>query len=501
MMQRWDDRFHLAKLQSYHSTKDPHLRRPLSLPRLQPGRPSLLRLHPRTRPSSRLHSPSPDSLLQELIALWDKESVPEVHREAYKAYLNTLSSLAAVKTLRQEVADFQLKRSPIQTTLASIPLREELLSLYKSDHNPAIDLLRKLQSVSVDIVEGISAWRQAFGSQLPLIYAGKNYLIKMKADIPQDPMLVRALRRSAIRARAQDAELVIAQEFEPFSQAIPSEISAFPSQNQCILAVIDQASTLSDAYSIAASPVLSSLSLLLLEDLICEFVDFVTPLICVKVCRAFIRAHLLLHSNTIMENVIAITLKAEIRTCAREAYSEENDKAFISFQQEIVDNVVSSEVENGVRQWTNELTADMIATQYLSLVQLRDIVLESIQEEQLLNRDIVYCTFSSLLETYLSQDWLEILCEDTLSDEILSSQLDQLPGYILRKVLKEAPDKHLERLAECCYASLLYDYVGDIWCKRLVQETVQEARGETPRDEVFSASPERRTIRRLTRFR
>jgi hypothetical protein len=107
-----------------------------------------------------------------------------------------------------------------------------------------------------------------------------------------------------------------------------------------------------------------------------------------------------------------------------------------------------------------------------------------------------------VLDTYLSQEWLEILCEDTLSDEILSSQLDQLPGYILRKVLKEAPDKHLERLAESCYASLLYDYVGDIWCKRLVLETIQEARGETPRDDVFSATPpERRSIRRLTRFR
>jgi hypothetical protein len=494
MMQRWDDRFHLAKLQSYHSTKDPHLRRPLSLPRL----------HPRTRPSSRLRSPSPDSLLQELVALWDKEAVPDAHREAYKAYLNTLSSVLAVKTLRKEVADFQLKRSPIQTTLTAIHLREELLSLFKADHDPAIDLLRKLQSVSVDIVEGISAWRHAFGSQLPFIYAGKNYLIKMKTDIPQDPMLVRALRRSAtaVRARAQDAELVIAQEFEPVSQAIPAEISVFPSQNEHILAVIDQASTLSDTYSIAASPMLLSLSYMLLEDLTCELVDFVTPLICVKVCRAYIRAHLLLHSNAIMESIIATTLKAEIRTCAREAYSEESDKAFTSFQQEIVDKVVISEVENGVRQWTNELLADMIATQYLSLVQLRDIVLESIQEERLLNRDILYCTFSSVLDTYLSQEWLEILCEDTLSDEILSSQLDQLPGYILRKVLKEAPDKHLERLAESCYASLLYDYVGDIWCKRLVLETIQEARGETPRDDVFSATPpERRSIRRLTRFR
>lgn len=474
----------------FHLPRSKRLRRPLSLPRLHPC------------VSSRHCSPHPDSLKQELEAQWTHEAVPAWHQEAYKAFLNTLSPATAMNTMKQELVALQSQRASIQTALAAVQLREALLASVRAHSDLSIELLQRLQKVSVEVVEGISQWRSSLGAQLPFLHAGSNYVLKMKGDFPQDPMLVRALRRNAgtLRARAQDAELVIAQEFESFPAYLHPKTPISPIPNPCIEAIMEESSTLPDT-SAPHSPQLQVLSRLLLEDLLSLLISHTTPLICCKVCRTYIHAHLLLYANTILESVIAATLKKEVKACAEEAYCEETDREFISFQQEMVENVVDSEVRAGVRQWTNEIIADLIGVRCISQLQVADIVQESILEEKSLNKSLVSSTFLSLLEAYVSQDWLEILCEDSLSEELLIVQLDQLPSSLFRQVFKVNSALLLSRVAEDCYSQLLFQSVCGVWCRKAVEETVLEARGETCGEDVFAVVVERRPVRRLTQFR
>lgn len=474
----------MHRLRPVHRTSK--LRRPLSLPRLPPH----------------VSSPRSDSLRQELEALWIQEAVPVWHQEAYIAYLNSLPAAMAASIVRKELVDLQSQRASIQTTTTAIQHREALLTQFKVHKVQSVDLLQRLQKASVEVVESVTRWRKCLGPQLPFLYAGSNYLLKMKTDIPRDPLLVRALRKSAgaLRARAQDAELVIVQEFEPFSPCLPQEtpISLIP--NPCLNAIIDESSTLPD-FSVQNSPYLQVISSLLLEDLLSLVISHTTPRICRKACRAYIHAHLLLYSNTILESVIAATLKKEIKSCVEEAYCEEVDRDFIPFAQEIVENVVNSEVQAGVQKWTNEHIADLIGVRCISQLQIADIVQECIEEEKSLNNTLLFCIFHSLLDAYLSEDWLEILCEDSVSEEVLIVQLDQLPSALFRQVCRVNSSLLRARLAEGCYSELLAQSAGGVWCRKAVEETLLEVRGETAREDVFSVVTERRPVRRLTQSR
>lgn len=493
----WDDRFYLGRLPPYNAAKDPHLRRQFSQPRLKS---KTARNSPQmTRTSSRLSRPMPLSdPRKDLELVWEQENIPEFHRVAFRHYLDGLSLTAGVNIAGRELVDLQLKRAQVQVILAAIQQREGLLAMLQERTDRPTDLLLKLQRASVEVVEGVTRWRQTLGALLCFEYAGRNYLLKMKQDIAKDPLLVRSLRRkaTALRSRAQDAELVLAQELEPLSPPHKSEVySHFPPAAQ----PTDQSDSLSDTF-IVTRPFTLELSQLILNDLISSLIIKVTPVICSEVCRSYTRAHLLLYSNKILDDVIANTLKEEIPVCALEAYTEEIDREFIVFQQAILEFVVIEEVKNSTLCWTQEYIAEILTEEFLNQIPLKEIMREAVREEHALNERMITCTFLGLVDSYLSEEWVEIMCEDVLSEELIVQQLDQLPGNILRQVIKENPKKHIERLAEMCYSSLLYQYVSDIWCKKVVEETVAEAQGLSVPSNVFLVQSERRATRRYTRI-
>lgn len=465
---------------------------------------------------------------RDLEATWDKEGVPSFHREVYRKHLERLTGQSAAVEISKELTDLQQRKAPIQAALSLIDKREslveQLIALEEDMDDERLlqldlrDLLQQLQRVNVDLVESVGRWRELAGVQAAFEWRGMNYLHKMKTDlgrlaqgplakffpgIVDDPMLVRTLGRgdrrqgssliSRQRSRAQDAELVLVQEPEPLLPPSPPPI-AVPMAGSTPL----DRSISSNSFPLVSQNTLDLAKLLGL-DLLSEILNEWAPGVCYEAGLEIQAAHLLLHSNKILDTVITRALEEQIPICAQESYTEEIDREFISLQKQILEAVIVREVEEGVDHWALEVVAEEITREFSAIVEVRDIVEDSIQEETILNQQMIADIFQRLIDSYMSEEWLEIMCEDVLSDEILNTRLDELPIAVLKQVLKENPQKHKEKMAEHCYFTLLFQYVGDLWLKRVCEEAVHEARGMHVFLDTFQVSSEKKG-RRVTHY-
>jgi len=548
--EHWDPRFWLGKIPSYNSARDPHVkyRRPQSLTtplfrvsssrgftrssnRLlrrdsNPSVPTLIR-----SASKPLFSQTDSGLAEmrrDLEATWDKEGVPVFHREAYRRHLDRLNWQSAAVEISKELTDLQQRKTPVQSALSLIDKRESLLEqivgLEEDMEDERLlqldlrDLLQQLQRVNVDLVESVGRWRELAGVQAAFQWKGDNYLQKMKRDLARlaqgplarflpgivdDPMLVRTLGRgdrrqgssilSRQRSRAQDAELVLVQEPEPLLPPSPPPVSV----------PLSASTPLDHSISSSSFPLVSQQTLdlakLLGLDLLSEILNEWAHGICYEAGLEIQAAHLLLHSNKILDGVITRALEEQIPICAQESYTEEIDREFISLQKQILEAVIVKEVKEGVELWALEVVAEEITREFAAIVEVRDIVEDSVKEETILNQQMIADIFQRLIDSHMSEEWLEIMCEDVLSDEILNTRLDELPIAVLKQVLKENPQKHKEKMAEHCYFLLLYQYVGDLWLKRVCEEAIHESRGVHVFLDTFQVSSEKKG-RRVTHY-
>ena len=554
MEDNWDRRFWLAKIPLYDSSRDPHvkIRRPNSLSstlfRVSSTR--AVSRHSRVSsnfasptvhrtPSRQLFSRTDADLLEmrkDLESTWDREGVPDFHRQVYLKHIDTLNSHTALLTISKELADLQQRKTPFQLVLASIRKRENLLVQLKDletdiDDERLLqldlrDILQQIQRASIDTIENINRWRELAGSQAAFPFEGQNYLLKMKVDlvpfargplgqflphVAQDPMLTRTLGRdrrqsstllTRQRSKAQDAELVLAKEVNPDQVVQEEEVNVQDGETDVfvIQEQLDKSESLASSftlYSQQTSEVAKQLTL----DLVTLLVEQSVRRFCSEACSELLTAHMVLYTNKILDDVISLALKEQIPICAHEAYTEEIDREFITLQKQILETVITREVENGVEAWALEVVAEEITKEFAAIVKVEDVVEESISEETVLNQLMISDIFQRLTDSYMAEEWLEIMCEDVLSDEILNERLDQLPQQVLKQILKENPTKHTERMAEFCYTNLLFHYVGELWLHRVVEECVQEARGLHKSLDVFlKAESPRRSGRRVTRM-
>ena len=463
---------------------------------------------------------------RDLEATWDKEGVPVFHREAYRKHLDSLTGASMAVEISKELTELQQRKTPIQASLTLISKREALLDQLIALENDMEDerllqldlrdLLQQLQKVNVDLVESVGRWREVAGVQAPFEWKGENYLHKMKTDlrrlangplapylpgIEDDPMLVRVLGRgdrrqgssmlSRQRSRAQDAALVLVQEPEPFLVREVVEMPVSVKENS----MLDYSSASSN-YPHASQQTMD-MARRIGMDLLAEILNEWAPGLCYESGLEIQAAHLLLYTNKILDGVIIRALEEQIPICAQESYTEEIDREFITLQKQILEAVIIREVEEGVEGWALEVVAEEITREFAAMVEVTDIVVDSIREETLLNQQMIADIFQRLIDSYMHEEWLEIMCEDVLSDEMLNQRLDELPIAVLKQVLKENPQKHKEKMAENCYFNLLFQYVGDIWLKRVCEETILEAKGVRASFDTFLVAQEKKT-RRVT---
>lgn len=198
-------------------------------------------------------------------------------------------------------------------------------------------------------------------------------------------------------------------------------------------------------------------------------------------------AALILHSSNILDRIINDVLKELIPEVAREAWNEETDIEYIDFQVQIVDAVVTSEVESCAITWVNEILCEEVKSDYIKDVFFEDIVQEAIDEEIEWNARIVVEVYTSLIDDIMEEEWVELLAENELEEALLDSKrLDMTPA--MQKELYNREKKFfIGKIAESMWFDWLNSIIAETWMPRIVDALLV---GEDLADEqLFSFDP------------
>lgn len=246
--------------------------------------------------------------------------------------------------------------------------------------------------------------------------------------------------------------------------------ASFPHSESC--------STLNSQAGIPTLPFLSALCSSLLSDLVEREVLSTAVSVGYGTYKDMIGATLMLHSNFMLDDIIATAMTLEIPICAREAYNEELNIEYIYFQQQLLCLTIHHECQSSALLWALEVIAEEITLSYTHQIPLQPYILESIQEENQLNTDMMEAIYMEIVNTLINSEWLELLAEDEYSHSVMEDRFNELPAGIVRKLMKEEPEKHLVRMAEHLYVDWLYEYVSGKWLERLVRAEVEGLEGE-----------------------
>lgn len=250
----------------------------------------------------------------------------------------------------------------------------------------------------------------------------------------------------------------------------------------------ESSSTLNSQPGIPTLPFLSSVCSSLLSDLIEKEVGRVASEVGRGTFKDMIGATLMLHSNFMLDSIIATAMTIEIPICAKEAYNEELDIEYIYFQQELLSIAIQRECKSSALLWALEVIAEEITLSYTHQIPLHPYILEAMHEEQQLNIDMMETIYDDIVLSLVNSEWLELLAEDEYSHSMMEERFNDLPQGLVLKLMKEEPEKHLMRMAEHIYVGWLYEYVSGKWLERVVREEV-EGRKERDEDTFYIEPP------------
>jgi hypothetical protein len=453
---------------------------------------------------------------------WTTWNVPAARRlEFQKAVL--LKSKPVSELMKEELARLEEEHHPAHLVEMAIDKREGLLTQLQgflplgesADRQlEAAELLSELRVASLDVVESVIRWRDATHSSLSYQWQGKSYFSKMKHDTDflkafeqwfyisedSDPFLLYSAgartfikqfpkyRKNDLRVplpllgnelhRIKQAELLLNADFEDMKIEQISQENKHKSPRKSVVPVLmstqhtrtfqEEAPSLSS--SAVHTPVwrLEDLANTLLIGFVSEVVEAAFPAILRESCSDVIAASLTLYSSTILDRLIVLALETEIPICAQESYNEELDREYIAFQLEIIDMAVNSEVQKWTSIWVRDVIAEEITRAYARLVPVEEVVQESVAEEAQLNSNLMVLLYADLLEVYINQEWMEILCENEFSESILEDRYRELPANVVQKLRKDNPSKEALRMSEDYYRDLLYAYVSGQWLSQLI---------------------------------
>lgn len=376
---------------------------------------------------------------------------------------------------------------------AAVIEREELLDRLKNlninsgnEQNirkNVLDILREIQWISIEVTAKIEKLTQKNGSEKAFKWQGRNYLYKMKSDlediqqtavgkympdVTNDPMLLRAIGDTFTRLRSDSNPVPSAAQLIQAESRILQAVLSVEDDEICRLSWENSEYLPSNLthYPADLNTFNKKLALEMVEKMIGDLVIPLCPGICYEACIEWEKAHLTLHSNRIVDEIVRAALEMEIPQCAHEAYTEEVDREFIAFQKEILETVVSREVESSVNSWALEVAVEEIAQDISDSVDVYELVLEAVTEEQEDSRALLEAIFSEIMGKYLSEDWLEIVCEDEFSEALMESRVKDLPNRVLTHAQVN------EKAGERIYRDMLDLYVAGIWLELLVRSMV-----------------------------
>jgi len=346
-----------------------------------------------------------------------------------------------------------------------------------------IETLREIQRVSVEVAIKIEGLRQESGGKDDFEWQGGPYFTKMKIDlealqtspvgkympdVSNDPLLIRALTDTFTRLRSDSNPAPSA------AQLIQAESTLL---HACMSIQLPPPAPQEDSISLPSHLTYyrtshSSIDLLassLLSTLIADFVTPISPGICSEACQEWERAHLTLYSSRILDQVVSQILSTEVPALAYEAYIEEVDREFFTLQREVVETAVLRELRMSVEVWALEVAAEEIAKDLGDSVEIAGLVREAIREEQEDSRSLMESLCCQILNDYLREEWLEILCEDEFSEELIESRLKDLPTRTLSQAQLQA------KAINSLYQDILHSYVSDLWLDLLVRSVLSDS--------------------------
>ena len=208
----------------------------------------------------------------------------------------------------------------------------------------------------------------------------------------------------------------------------------------------------------------------ILKDLI---VQFLLPVVKESI-KDMTSASIILYINSIMDQYIKEALNVEILKVAKIAIDEIKNTEFIDISDEWIKDICLFEIGFIIGISVNEVLSENICFDYISGLQIFDIVEESLSEELKSHSSIVDTFGNKLINYLLEEDWLEILVEDEISFARLNENYKLMPVNLQKTLACNSMSKSLENVIESIYFDFLNEFVAGIWTENVVLCCVNE---------------------------
>lgn len=258
----------------------------------------------------------------------------------------------------------------------------------------------------------------------------------------------------------------------------PKLQSTFKKEFPKVLVTIKQESETSADVSIDRIPedIMTSLSDYIFNRLIVSEVDNKVLPAVTECFTEMVSASLVLFSSSVLDKYIFEILNEQIPQIANDAYNEILDCEYIDFQAQIMKEVKEEELTLIVQHCIINILSDALTEEYSHLVDIQPWIIESIQEENSWNERIITAVFENLMEELISEDWLEIMAEEEVSDARMEENWALLPANVQKQLLKTEGSKIQGKLYEKIYFDILNKFVATIWLNGILKESEEEVR-------------------------
>ncbi|OMJ81299.1 hypothetical protein SteCoe_18293 [Stentor coeruleus] len=204
------------------------------------------------------------------------------------------------------------------------------------------------------------------------------------------------------------------------------------------------------------------------DNLIENYLIELCPGLAISACKEMVSAALVLFSSSILDKYIIEILSQMIPKIAKEVHSDSIVIEYIDLRDNIVIDVFEEEINRLIYDISSTQIANIIMEDYSCELPIEEIVIESINEEKVWNKEIVNIVGNHLVDCLIEEEWVEILAED----EINSIRLEQIwryfPANLQKDINKAQAPKIIERIADHLYFDILNEIVGGVWVEGIV---------------------------------
>ncbi|CAG9325689.1 unnamed protein product [Blepharisma stoltei] len=489
-------------------------------------------------------------LKNQLDEVWNTKSVPEFHRNLFLTSLSFLkTSNLQLEAIKKESSNIKKNSAPVLCVITAINDRETLLKKleeksFEETNKPIFileigEMIKNIRQISLEVIDFIKIWRSYL--QMPIakfIWNNEDYFEKMKNDYkfilespiskiikfpPNCTTFFIQLKTQRNKNNSQESQNLF--KVNPHLQArvlnahrtLGIEITKLSiKKKRLIRQPKNQAIQLNFNFQISSaeeerpSQWESSesedeaqhnaiLSNDFQEAYLIEISEKMTKDIVRESCREMISASLVLFSSSILDKLITEVLSQQINQVATVAYQETKDGEYIDFQVQILQMAMEEILLDNFNSASSQYLAELISDIYSDDLNFAEIVQEAINEEHNWNVKIIILLFEELITDLLSEEWFEILIEDTLSYTRLDDMWKILPLTAQKQLYKTDREKIHNKIAEDFYFDILNSVVGDIWTFRIVHAVVNEE-DDYDIDKILPIKEERTSKKRSTKI-